>query len=105
MNNQSLELTNEYLRALHIGEVAFAYYQVRRSAPSEQDYHNWANALPDALKNHYQTVGFADGRNNLDFRRYFLQIRNKEMIAYMETNLSTEDFILWQEMRDRPGNL
>lgn len=105
MQNPSFLPNEDYLRALHIGEVAFSYYQIQRSAPTEQDYKNWISMLPLGISKHYQTVSFEDGKDALDFRRYFLQIRFEEMKTYMEENLSAADFTLWQEMRDTPENL
>ena len=102
MQNLSFNLSKDYMRDLHIGEVAFSYYQLQRSSPTEQDFQEWLSSLPLLLRNSYQTLAFEEGMNRLDFRRFFLELRKKEMQAYMQENLSTEDYMRWEQMRDTP---
>ncbi|WP_224995366.1 hypothetical protein [Cesiribacter sp. SM1] len=95
----------DFQRILHIGEVAFSYYQVQRSSPSEQDYEGWLNSLPEIISRQYQLLGYERGKHSIDFRRYFMAIRQQDMFNYMEENLSREDFKLWLERKDQPANL
>ena len=103
MRKAAFLVDEEYMKILHIGEVAFSYYQIQRSTPSEQDYAEWVALLPDLLRSRYEQLGFEGGKNTMDFRSYFIALRNREMVAYMQENLSPEDFSLWLEKRDAPS--
>lgn len=92
-------------RTLHIGEVAFSYYQVQRSAPTEQDYANWLSQLPDNVRSGFEMLGFTGCKNAEDLRRYFLFVRDEEMKQYMQQNLSPEDYAFWLELRKTPAPL
>ena len=103
MQNAALLNDEEYMKILHIGEVAFSYYKIQRSAPSKQDYTEWLALLPTLVRSRYEALGFESGKDTMDFRSYFIDLRNREMKAYMERNLSAEDFCFWLEKRDTPS--
>ncbi len=95
----------DLMRTLHIGEVAFSFYKIQRPAPTEQDYAIWLTRLPETLRSRYSAMGFEDAKNSLDFRRYFLELRDKDMKTYMQANLNAEEYKEWLESRNKPANL
>lgn len=103
MQPNTITVDQDYERVLHIGTVAFSYYKVQRSAPTEQDYAEWLALLPELMRNRYQTQGFEEGRTSIDFCRYFIMLRKREMAAYMQKHLSPEDYKLWLDKKDQPS--
>ncbi len=101
----TLIVDEDFQRILHIGEVAFSYYQVQRTSPTEQDYDAWLASLPEIIRKQYQLLGYERGKHSMDFRRYFMAIRQQDMYIYMEEHLTPEDFRLWLEHKDQPSNL
>lgn len=93
---------DDYQRVLHIGEVAFTFYQLQRTAPTEADYRLWLDQLPEDQKSYYQTLGFCTCRNEADFKRFFRLLLKNEMYQFMQQNLPKEDFELWQLKRHTP---
>ena len=105
MQPKTTVVDQDYKRVLHIGEIAFSYYQVQRTKPTKQDYDEWLTLLPELLKSRYKEIGFENGSTTIDFRRYFLELVKREMVGYMQKNLSSEDFALWLEKKDLPGTM
>lgn len=104
MQQLNLQIDEDYVRILHIGEVALSYYKVQRSAPTEQDYNEWLSLLLPHISKHYKTLKFEDGRHTLDFLRHFMVVRDGEMKAYMQRNLNQQDFTLWMERRNHSSS-
>ncbi|AHM61095.1 hypothetical protein D770_14205 [Flammeovirgaceae bacterium 311] len=104
MQPNTISIDQDYKRVLHIGTVALSYYQFQRSAPTEQDYAEWLSLLPELMRNRYKTQGFENAKTSIDFCRYFIMLRKREMAAYMQKNLCPEDYQLWLEKKDTPSN-
>jgi hypothetical protein len=88
---------------LHIGEIAFSYYQVRRSSPNEQDFEQWLESLQEPAQSIHRGRGLRAALKTQDFLRFFAEIRDKEMIAYMQERLSEKNFLYWLAERHRPA--
>jgi hypothetical protein len=104
LNTKSLRMV-EMDTTLHIGKIAFSYYQVQRSTPNEQDFREWIDSLQEPDSSMCRTKGFEAALLSTEFIRFFIGIRDREMIAYMQERLNEQDFLYWLAERHRPCEL
>lgn len=93
----------EIEKTLHIGKVAFSYYQIQRSIPAVEDYVEWLESLQEPQKSHFQGIGYEQGKAAADFLQFFTNLRDREMQEYMQEHLSKEDYLLWLAYRHTPS--
>lgn len=83
-------------RHMRISKVQIAYYRQHPMTATENDYITWLDGLEGALKNHMVDKGFESCKTVLAFQRFYFEFRHDHgMNAYMQSNLSKEDFDFW----------
>jgi hypothetical protein len=97
-----LEELDSY-RLLKIGKVAMQYYEQAPFQPSISDFTLWIDSLREPMKSDFNKMGMEKCKGILNFKRFILELNDYGMDAFMKTNLSSEDFALWQGNKNHIG--
>lgn len=99
---QAQQLLPESKRAaqaqlLHVGNAAYRYHQLADNQLTEDDFAHWVAGLPPRMRQAMASAGFAAAGSNWAFRRPALERRDSGYAAFMQQQLSAEDWAFWQQ--------
>ncbi len=84
-------------RLENVGKVAMKYYAMDEFNPSRQDFELWIESLKEPMRSDFRKQGLEGSKVVLNFRRFYLEMRDQGMEEYMKANLSQEDYLFWKE--------
>ena len=90
-------MENDIDRLDNIGKVAMRYYAMEEFNPTWQDFELWIESLKEPMRSDFRKKGLEGSKGILNFRRFYLEIRDQGMEEYMKANLSQEDYLFWKE--------
>ena len=73
------------------------YYRELEADPTEEDFEEWLNILPDNLSQAFRKDGYEKCKGVLALRRHTAERNDVGMSEYMRQALSIEDFNRWME--------
>ena len=82
---------------LRVGNAAYRYHQLADGQLTEADFQHWLAGLPPRMRQAMGTAGFAAASSNWAFRRHVLERRDLGYAAFMQQQLSAQDWAFWQQ--------
>ena len=76
------------------GNAAYRYHSVE---PTEEEYLQWLEGLPENLRAHFEKQGYEYSKTAFPLTRFAQEIRDVGMDEYMRNLLTPEDY---QKMRE-----
>ncbi len=93
LKNLSPEERNFHAQIFRIGNAAYCYHNDAQDLqPTEQDFNEWIEGLPEQVKENFKNRGFDDCKGVLSFTRYVNEKNDIGMEAWMKEHLAEEDF-------------
>ncbi|MGB3655533.1 MAG: hypothetical protein WBA41_30590 [Rivularia sp. (in: cyanobacteria)] len=87
------EEREEHARLFRFGNASYIYHQqAEKQEPTEKDYKEWLDVLPDNIKRDMKSKGFEACKSVLSFTRYVMEKNDVGMKQWMKENLSTNDY-------------
>lgn len=86
----------EQAQLLRVGNAAYRYHQLADGHLTEADFHHWLAGLPARMRQAMTTAGFAAAKSSWAFRRHALERRDFGYTAFMQQQLSAEDWAFLQ---------
>lgn len=81
---------------LRVGNAAYRYHQLADDQLTEDDFAHWLAGLPPRMRQAMATAGFAAAGSSWAFRRHALERRDLAYAAFMQQQLSAQDWDFWQ---------
>ena len=88
----------EHALLFNYGNAAYRYHQVE---PTEEEYKDWLEGLPEDLRKRFEKEGFESCKTALPFLRFTQESRDVGMDEYMKALLTPEDYIAIQKLGDQ----
>lgn len=96
------EQREEHARLFRFGNASYVYHQeAEKQEPTEKDYKEWLDGLPDNIKKDMKSKGFKACKSVLSFTRYVMEKNDIGMKQWMKQNLSTNDYIEYYKIIER----
>jgi hypothetical protein len=90
----------EQAQLLRVGNAAYRYHQLADGHLTEADFHHWLAGLPPRMRQMMLAAGFASANGNWAFRRHVLERRDHGYSAFMQQQLSADDWAFLQRQED-----
>jgi len=99
------EMREEHARLFRLGNAAYVYHSLAAEElePTEQDFLEWLEALPENIRIDMKTKGFEQCKGILSFTRYVNEKNDIGMREWMRQNLSEEDYKAYRETAIKLG--
>ena len=81
------------------GNAAYRYHT--SVEPTEEEYFQWLEGLPEDLKAHFTREGFENSKTVASLTRFVQEIRDNGMDEYMKRLLKPEDFERMKEQETK----
>lgn len=76
----------------NFGNACYRYHSIE---PTQEEYEQWLEGLPENIKSHFIEIGFEGSKNSLPLRRFANEIRDNGMEEYIKNLLKPEDYEEW----------
>ncbi|MCC9167878.1 hypothetical protein [Pontibacter harenae] len=84
------------------GNIVYRYHQQSQEfEPSEEDYLEWLEGLPENVQRHMRQLGFEKCRSVLSFTRYVLEKNDVGQEEYVRQHMDSEDYAAYRAMVER----
>lgn len=90
----------EHALMFNHGNAAYRYYQIE---PTEEEFKDWLEGLPDTLRKRFEEEGFENSKTALPFLRFAQELRDVGMDEYIKALLTPEDYIAIKKLADQPN--
>jgi hypothetical protein len=81
------------------GNITYRYHNdAQRLAPTEEDYKEWLQGLPDNLREAMKTAGFEECKRMLPFTRYVMEKNDIGIDEYVQLHMDQEDYLEYKSM-------
>ncbi|MET4109036.1 hypothetical protein [Hymenobacter sp. UYP22] len=87
----------EQAQLLRVGNAAYRYHQLADGHLTEADFQHWLAGLPPRMHQAMTVAGFAAANSSWAFRRHVLERRDLGYTAFMQQQLSAEDWAFLQQ--------
>lgn len=88
---QSCDEQEQLYHALmfNYGNAAYRYHQVE---PTQEEYEQWLEGLPEKARNVFSAMGFEGNRLSLPLKRFANEMRDNGMDEFIKNLLKPEDY-------------
>ena len=93
----------EQAQLLRVGNAAYCYHQLADNQLTEDDFAHWLAGLPPRMRQAMASAGFTAAGSSWAFRRHALERRDIGYAAFMQQQLSAEDWAFWQQQEPEPA--
>lgn len=81
------------------GNITFRYHSdAHRCVPTQEDYKEWLEGLPENVRNGMEKLGFEGCKTVLSFTRYVMEKNDIGLEEYIKMHMNNEDFIDYQNL-------
>lgn len=75
------------------GNLTYRYHQLSREFnPTESDYQEWLEGLPDRVRKEMQEMGFEQCKKVLSFTRYVIEKNDVGLDEYIRKHMDANDY-------------
>ena len=78
----------------NFGNAAYRYHSIE---PTQDEYEQWLEGLPDNIRIHSKSLGFEGNKNSFPLRRFANEMRDRGMEEYMKNLLKPQDYEAWSK--------
>lgn len=81
------------------GNITYLYHSdARRTKPTEQDYKEWLEGLPNNVRKGMEELGFENCKTVLSFTRYVMEKNDIGMEEYIRLHMDPEEYSEYLEL-------
>ena len=84
---------------LRTGNASMYYYKEQQAEPTEEDFQEWLEGLPENIASDFRESGYESSRGALPLRRYAAEKNDLGLDAYMKQALLPKDYDRWMEQK------
>ena len=93
LDNLPEEEREEHAQLFRFGNAAYIYHQqANEFEPTEVDFEEWLEGLPEAISNDMKAKGFEKCKGVVSFTRYVMEKNDIGMVQWMKSNLGDKDY-------------
>lgn len=75
------------------GNITYRYHsEARRSEPTQEDYNEWLEGLPENIRKDMKDLGFEKCQTVLSFTRYVMEKNDIGLEEYIKLHMDAEDY-------------
>ena len=72
------------------------YSQLSENDYTEDNYKLWIESLKEPMKSHFKTKGLQKCKGVLNFQRFLLELKDKNLDEYIRQRLTNEELNYWR---------